>query len=570
MTGLNSVLTKLSSTGGKEIRLITCWKLSYCFPPTPLWLTECLRIIFLGGQNFKTTHYAIICGMESTENDNKEPQELLAAIDLGSNSFHMIVAQDDNGTLKIIDRVREMVRLGGGLEKDGTIAPKTQQRALEALQRLGQRLQSIPTHSVRAVGTKALRSSKISTNKSSADFLQQANKALGHEIEIISGQEEARLVYMGVANSIASDKRKRLVIDIGGGSTEFIIGQKSQPEQLDSLNFGCVSISQQFFTEGTITVGMFEQAELSVMSEVRSIKRRVKDNNWELAIGSSGTIRAIAKVSQNSGWSKHTITKPALQKLRKKIIAAGRFDKLELDGLKDARKPVFPGGVAILCAIFNSLDIQEMHASEGALREGLLQDLRGRISHKDIRNNSIQTLLERHHIDKQQAQNVANTAMELFDQTAHTWGFAEKRYRDLLNWSALLYEIGLTITHSKYHRHGAYLIEYSDIAGFSQQDSKMLATLVLNHRRKFNLDSFAQFNKKLATPLIRLAVLLRLAVLFQRGRSGANPSFALAVAEQQITIRMQSGWLDQHPLTESDLAQERVALLKAGFQLDYQ
>ncbi len=490
---------------------------------------------------------------------------IIAAVDLGSNSFHLIVAQIENGQLQVIDRLKEMVRLGAGLDNKKRLTPEAHERALECLSRFGQRLRDLPRNAVRAVGTNTLR-----LLRDGGEFLRQAEQALQHPIEIVAGHEEARLVYLGVAHGLAGDEEKRLVVDIGGGSTELIIGSGMETLNRESLFMGCVSFSQRFFPDGKITARMMDAAIIAGRLETRPVQTIYDSRHWELAVGSSGTIRSIRDVVQAQGWSDKGISRKSLKKLRKAMIEAGHADKLKLEGLSDNRRPVFAGGVAVLSAVFKALDIEQMRVSDLALREGLLYELLGSIQHHDVRKRTVDTLVQRYSLDADQGQRVADTARQLLEQVNKSWKLDDDEMRLLLEWSALLHEIGMAISHDGYHKHGAYILANADLSGFSRQSQTLLALLVRNHRRKFRHQSFSELGKDVREPCRRLAILLRLAVLLHRGRSpDRKPEPGIMAEDSNILLSFPRGWLEQHPLTKAELEREAKYLDAAGYFLSY-
>ncbi len=496
---------------------------------------------------------------------NTSPPDVVAAIDLGSNSFHMIVARlDDSGTLSIIDRLREPVRLGGGLTKKGKLNPAACKRGLETLQRFSQRLRSLPPGTVRVVGTNTLR---VASN--SARFVEDAEKLLGHPIEIIAGREEARLIYLGVAHGREMREGKRLVVDIGGGSTELIIGEGFQSRFRESLLAGCVSSSKRFFGDGEISREQMKRAVMEARLTIYPIASRFWADNWEEAIGCSGTIKAIRNITHAQGWCDSGVTRESLYRLRDALIKAGHIDKLELEMLEDDRKAVLAGGLAVLIGLFETLDIDEMRVSEQSLREGLLYDLVGRINHADARAASVQSATGRWSIDQLQAQRVAVSADRLFQAARKSWKLDDDA-RDLLSWAAQLHEIGLQVSHGQYHKHGAYILFNADLPGFSRQEQALLATLVLNHRRKFHRAAFDELVKRLRKQGRHLCVLLRLAVLLHRGRTADQvPDIGLSLSGKHIKLQFPDGWLSQHMLTQADLEREQGYLKKAGFKLGF-
>lgn len=489
--------------------------------------------------------------------------ESYAAVDLGSNSFHMIVASLVDGQLQIIDRIKDMVRLASGLNEKQELSEESMQQALECLQRFGQRIKEIPHVNVRAVGTNTLRQAR-----NGGIFLSQAHSALGHPIEIIAGREEARLIYSGVAHSLYDEVNKRLVIDIGGGSTEAIIGRGFDAYYTESLYMGCVNMSQRFFDDGKIKAKRMRKAVLFAMQELESIETTYKKMGWDYALGSSGTILSIRDVVQAQGWCDSGITASALTQLSEALIAIGDSTLINFTGLSERRKPVFASGVAILYGIFEALNLEKIDVSEGALREGLLYDLIGRIHNEDIRDKTIAAVVQRYSVDTEQANRVRDTAENFFHQVKNAWELNEKTDLKLLVWGALIHEIGLSVAHNQYHRHGAYLTANSDLAGFSRQEQMKLAMLVRSHRRKFPLEEFESIVISVRTAVIRLCILLRLAVVLHRSRSNSNlPEIRINVNKNSINLDFPSGWLDQHPLTLVDLCTERDCLQVADIDL---
>jgi len=501
----------------------------------------------------------------NTESPEILPSASYASIDLGSNSFHMVVGRMDKDRLVLVDRLRDSVRLGEGLGPDKSLAPKVAKRALACLERFGQRLRGIPPEAVRAVGTNTMR--QINDNGA---FLKAAEKALGHPIEIISGNEEARLVYLGVAHGLAAGNETRLVIDIGGGSTELILGQGMEPGQRDSLYMGCVSMSRLMFSDGRITEDAMNSAMLRAALEVRPVRQLYHSGHWERAVGSSGTIRSIRAVVKANGWSEEGITAGSLKKLRKKLLKAGHIDDIELEGLSDERRPVFPGGVAVLSALFDSLGIQQLQVSDMALREGLLYELIGYSRHQDIRGRTVQSVAKRFGVDTAQAQRVEMTATALLSQVARDWDLTSNEHTRMLGWACQLHEVGLSISHSGFHKHGAYILANADMPGFSRPQQAMLAAMVYNHRRKFSEGALRNLPEYLQEPARRLTALLRLSVLLHRGRSADNkPMLYLDVEKSRIRVSFPEDWLEEHPLTRAELEREADYLSNTGFKLRF-
>jgi exopolyphosphatase / guanosine-5'-triphosphate,3'-diphosphate pyrophosphatase len=499
-----------------------------------------------------------------TNDSNQEIRngELLAAVDLGSNSFHLVVARYEHGELRVIDRLRDSVRMAAGLRPDGSLDDARRDKALACLARFGQRLRVLPDERVRAVATNTVR--RLS---SPSVFLAAAESALGHPIEVVSGREEARLIYLGVANGIPESSERRLVIDIGGGSTEFIIGQHFDALEKESLQMGCVASTLRFFDDGKLTVKRWQRAQSEIAVELQQFAADYRAKGWSETIGSSGTAKAIGNVAQACGFCDTGISRTALEQIRDAIIACGSIDKLRLPGLAEDRMGVFAGGVAILEAAFNALDIRQMRVCETAMREGLLYDMIGRAEHRDPRTASIDALAQRYGVELAQANRVEATAIALFDSVAKDWqlGFEE---RDWLTWAARIHEIGLAIAHSQHHIHGAYIIENSDLAGFARHEQLMLAVILRCHRRKPDQSIIDILPERLRRSGARVTALLRLAVLLQRARgTEALPTFELKTEEKALQLRLPGSWVEAHPLTRTDLEQERDYLKHIDIKL---
>ena len=480
-----------------------------------------------------------------------------AALDLGSNSFHLLVAYDKPGRLHVVDKHREMVRLAEGVHESNELSVTVIDRAIKCLDRIGQRLRDVPSENIRVVGTNTLR-----TASNSQHFIDLAEAALGHRIEIISGREEARLIYLGVSHSLEDQLASRLVIDVGGGSTELILGRQFQPRIMESLHMGCVSMSNRFFQNGKIRSSNFDRAVDAARQEVEVIQQVFKAHGWDLAIGASGTLLSIHSVITEF-IGEERITVNGLNKLRRLLIDSRQTDNIELPGINKERASVFPGGVAIVLAIMEELGVGSIVVSSGALREGLLHDLLGRVHAEDIREKSVDDLVSRFHVDLNHALRVAGSASDFFSQVNSQWQIDNTDNGNLLRWAAMLHEIGMDISHSSYQKHGGYLLEHMDLPGFSLYEQKRLATLVRSHRRKYNADEIGEdllSNK--------LCVILRLAVVLHRSRTIAPfPSFAVSVNKGKLDITIPSKWLEAHPLTELDLQQEQEYLGNAPIGL---
>jgi exopolyphosphatase/guanosine-5'-triphosphate,3'-diphosphate pyrophosphatase len=489
--------------------------------------------------------------------------DVLAAVDLGSNSFHMVVARYSHGQLVILDRLREMVRLAAGLSDSGRLDDDATARALRCLERFGQRLRAMNADSVRVVGTNALRRAKRKRW-----FLERARAALGHPIEIISGLEEARLIYAGVVHTSPLSPDKRLVIDIGGGSTEVVIGEGFTPLLLESLSVGCVGLSASCFDDGKISEKRFERARTAVRLELEPLQEAYRKMGWLQAFGSSGTVRVIGDVLRVLNPDEPHITLANLNKLADRVIAAGHVDELDLPDVDAERAPVFPSGLAILLEIVENLGIDRIRVAEGAMREGLLYDLMGRFTDEDARVRSVRAMEQRYHVDAAQAERVEATAAALLEQVESEWGLEDPLAESVLRWAARLHETGLDIAHSKYHRHSAYLLEHADMPGFPREEQLLLSALVGSHRRQLSFEALEDLLPPWDRHAEFLVVLLRLAVLLHRGRSPQPlPDVILAVKGRTLTLELPQRWMKEHPLTLEDIEQEREYLKDAGFRL---
>ncbi|HLP98329.1 MAG TPA: exopolyphosphatase [Sideroxyarcus sp.] len=473
-------------------------------------------------------------------------QPLLAAVDLGSNSFRLQVARVENDQLYMLDGLREAVRLAAGLTEDKRLDKPAQQRALSCLQRFGERLRGLPREAVRAVGTNSLR-----VAKNAPEFLQQAEVALGFPIEVIAGREEARLIYLGVAQGLPQSEGKRLVMDIGGGSTEFIVGSGLQPLKLESLYMGCVSYSVRHFPDGKINKSNLKQAELAARNEVLSIAAEFSCGHWDVALGSSGSARVLCDILEQNGYSNGGITREGLEQLRAQLLKAGDVNRLELQGLKPDRIPVLPGGFAIMYAAFCELGIERMQTALGALREGVLYDLLGRFHHNDMREVTVQQFMRRYHADARQAERVAHLANLLAGQFLE--GQLGEEGAQLLNWAAKLHEIGISVAHSGYHKHTAYILANADMPGFSKKEQAHLSLLALAHRGGLEkLRGMLSTQEQLAQVMA-----LRLAALIYRNRGDVElPAMQGRFSGTKFHLTLASGWLARNPLTEAALLDE--------------
>ena len=493
-------------------------------------------------------------------------EELLAAIDMGSNSFHLAIARVDHGEVKKVASMSEKVQLAAGLDENKNLTEAAQQRGLACLARFVGRLSSVQANRMRIVATNALRQAK-----NGHEFIQKAAEILPKPIEIIAGREEARLIYLGVSHTMANSGR-RLVIDIGGGSTELIIGEEFEPIHTESLQMGCVAFTKAYFSDGEINQKNFDKAVVAARKELSGIANTYKTAGWDTVVGSSGTIKACRQITVNMGWSdeKENLTREGLEKLKEKLLKFKHISEVDFDGLKEDRRAVLPAGVAILYAVFDVLELNKLVYSDGALREGVMYDLLGRFQHEDIRDRSVQALMGRYNADPKQAERVVATAQHLFEGVAKSLNLNSED-SDLLRRAAYLHEIGLAISHGGYHRHGAYLLQHSDIAGFSQIDQNHLSHLVAHHRRKLRNDSRVDVMRVGGSKLVYLSLLLRLAVLLNHSRSDEMlPAIELSVDNEQQWQLSVSGDAKQWPLLVADLHDEQVQFKHWDIELNIQ
>ncbi|MDO4709332.1 MAG: exopolyphosphatase [Pseudomonadota bacterium] len=495
-----------------------------------------------------------------------EDGDLMAAIDLGSNSFHMIVARYVQGQIRVVDRIREMVRMADGLDARGGLSAQVRERALQCLARFGERIRDIPPERVRAIATNTVRQLH-----DAQAFLTPAEAALGHAIEVVAGREEARLVYLGVASAQPTEPgQRRLVMDIGGGSTECIIGTGLDAIERESLQMGCVASTRRFFPNGKLSRKKWQQALTEIAAEFQQFALHYRNIGWHDVVGSSGTIKAIGKICTEMKLTKGAITAEALPRVRERLLQAQTIAEIDLPGLSSERQPVIAGGILILEAAFSVLHIERMTVSRAAMREGILYDMIGRGSGDDPRDAAIDLMMARYAVDEAQAERVEATAMQLFDQVAASWAL-EAEDRAKLGWAAWLHEIGLAVAHSQHHVHGAYLLEHSDIPGFTRQQQQVLSVLLRCQRRGIPKNAFNAIPERLLLRTRRITALLRLAVVLNRSHKARDLSAVrLAAAENRLLLTLPKDWLASKPLLRSDLESEPQDLRALGIELHIQ
>lgn len=486
--------------------------------------------------------------------------DLLAAVDMGSNSFHMVIARYLLGQLRVVDRLRETVRMADGLDGKGGLSAEAHERALECLARFGQRIREIPPTRVRALATNTVRQLK-----SPQTFLAPAEAALGNPIEVVSGREEARLIYLGVAHAQPpKPDQRRLVIDIGGGSTEFIIGRGFHTLERESLQAGCIASTRRFFPGGKLSKKRWKDALTDIGAEFQQFANLYRALGWHEAIGSSGTHKSIGEICAAMKLTKGAITAEALPVVREELLKAKRIEDIELPGLSAERRPIIAGGILVLEAAFQALGLQRLMVSKAAMREGILYDMLGRAGADDPRDSSVAALTVRYGIDENQGGRVEATAQRLLAQVAEAWQLDGDDAR-MLGWAARLHELGLMIAHSQYHVHGSYVLEHSDIAGFSRQEQQVLAALVRTHRRNVPKNAFEALPDRLLLPTRRKAALLRLAVLLHRAHeSDPIPTLDLSADDNRLSLVLSQEWLQSRPLLRADLIGEVEGMAGLG------
>jgi exopolyphosphatase/guanosine-5'-triphosphate,3'-diphosphate pyrophosphatase len=477
---------------------------------------------------------------------------MLAAIDLGSNSFRLELARIEGHRVEPVDRLREPVRLAGGLTRDKRLDSDSQARGLAALARFGERLRGLDARAVRAVGTNTLR-----VARNASDFLRRGEAVLGFPIEVIAGREEARLIWVGVTQLLPKSAEPRMVVDIGGGSTEFVVGHGfAEPHLMESIYMGCVGWSKRFFPDEELERASFRSAELAARRELQVIEKAVRKSGWREAVGSSGTARAISQALIAIGVSDGTITADGMDALRDAMIEAGAVSALALPGLKPDRLQVLPGGLAIMMAIFRELAVDSMLPANGGLCDGLIHDQIARYglaNHHDRRETTVSHLMSLYHVDTVQAARVEQTALAFFGALKDLAGERYDTIRLALSHAARLHEVGLVIAHNGYHKHSAYIVEQGDMPGFTTMEQTLLASLVLGQTGKLpkvegRLRDRAEWGSLLC---------LRLAVLIHRSRGdGSAAPLELQATPKRFVLDVDQQWLETNPLTDYALGGE--------------
>ncbi len=489
---------------------------------------------------------------------NRSP--VIAAVDLGSNSFHLVIAKVENGEPVVVDKLREMLRFGSGLDHKQHIRPVAAKAALACLRRFGQRLALWRPELVRAVGTNTLRQA-VGTES----FLHKAQARLGVPVEVVSGIEEARLIYRGVSPGIAAAARA-LVVDIGGGSTELIVGVGGHAEVLESVTMGCVTLTDRLLAGHLLTEARFAQAVTFARHQLMPLRERLRAAHWERAVGSSGTIRAVDAVARELGFAAGGLTVSALAALQERVVVQRHVDRLVLPGLATERAPVFAGGLAIVIALFEVLKITTMEVAKGALREGILRDLIGRLSGEDVRNDAIARFATRW--PDPCGTGVTERIDTLFEMVAGPWRLSLEDRR-LLGWAVQLHACGTAINRLRYERHSAYIVTHAELAGFAPREQALLGMLIAMHRGKWTQPTVASMKRSFGETAVRLAILTRIIVTLLRVErllaiSSRRAPWHLAARANTLEI---STPLRAHPMREAfwrELGPEIADMQKGG------
>ena len=470
---------------------------------------------------------------------------LYAAIDLGSNSFHMLVVREVAGSIQTLSRIKRKVRLAAGLNSDNTLSAEAMERGWQCLRLFAERLQDIPPAQIRVVATATLR---LAVN--AGEFLAKAQEILGSPVQVISGEEEARLIYQGVAHTTGGADQ-RLVVDIGGASTELVTGTGAQTTSLFSLSMGCVTWLERYFADRSLTKENFDLAEAAAREVLLPVADVLRYHGWKVCVGASGTVQALQEIMMAQGMDER-ITLAKLQQLKQRAIQCGRLEELEIEGLTLERALVFPSGLAILIAIFSELNIQCMTLAGGALREGLVYGMLHLSVEQDIRSRTLRNIQRRFMIDTEQAQRVAGLASQLDG----CWEL-DPLSRDLLLSACALHEIGLSVDFKRAPQHAAYLVNNLDLPGFTPAQKKLIATLLLNQTNAIDLSSLHQQNAVPPRVAEHLCRLLRLAILFaSRRRDDLLPAINLVADDEKLSLTLPENWLDNHPLGAELIEQE--------------
>jgi len=489
----------------------------------------------------------------------------IAVLDIGSNSFHLVVVRIISGTVQTLHKLKQKVRLAEGLSEEGYLSEEAIRRGLETLKTFEKSISGFEPDSVRIVATYTLRKAR-----NAHKFIKAARKIISYPVEIISGQEEARLIYNGVAHTNTLDGNT-LVVDIGGGSTEFALGEKLQPKVLRSLDMGCVSYTQRFFKDGGLTQKRFDSAITAAQQQLEKIEDPFGKIGWQQCIGTSGSIESmISMYCDDPDFCCHNLTLEQLEDLMAYCIKRGEITRLELGEINELRTQVFPAGLAIMIAIFRSLKVQQLNYVTSALREGVIYEMDDSLRHNDIRERSVQSLAIRYDVDAQQANLVLDSCFNLYEQVKEDWQLQDNRVRALLGWAALLHEIGLHIHSRGVQKHSFYILQHADLHGFNAEQQAFLAMLTRFHRKKIRLAEIPELTQFRQIELLQCLIILRLSVLLNiKRQDNFVPEIEMEVDDHSISLAFPDEWLAQHPVIKADLEQEQEYLVNIGFKLSF-
>ncbi len=502
---------------------------------------------------------------QTLDSEDKRTATRVAALDIGSNSFHLVVARIVANDVQILHRLKMKVQLARGLDADNWLSDDAIARGVDHLRMINESLGDFEPDSVRAVATFTLRQAR-----NARQFLTAARDVFPYPIEIIRGMEEARLIYQGVAHTQHAGGR-RMVVDIGGGSTELILGDGFDPIALTSLQMGCVTFTNRFFRDGAIKQKQFDKAITAAVQIMEIAPEQFHELDWEQTLGSSGSIRAVteqAMAMSGDAGDRH-VTRKQIKELVSLCVSAGHVDELPFENISEERRRVFPAGLAILKGIFDAIDIKELMYSPAALREGVIYDMEDRLSHHDIRERTAQSLATRYDVDLDQAQRVLNTTWTLFDAVSVDWKLDQQEYRSLLGWAALLHEVGLQINSRGVQRHSGYILQNVEMPGFNQEQQQLVASLVRFHRKKFKKSEVREFSLFAPPEIERLIALLRLGVLINiRRQDDTTPFFRIKHKKNELRLTFEAGWLSSQPVFEASLLRECIQATGLGVNLE--
>lgn len=488
-------------------------------------------------------------------------EQLYAAVDLGSNSFHMVVVRVSAGSVQIIGKVKQKVRLAAGLDDNMMLDEISMERGWKCLETFAERLQDIPVGNIKVVATATLRLAQ-----NAEVFILKAQKILNHQLQVISGEEEARQIYLGVAYTSANQGNS-LVIDIGGASTEIIIGNDMQPINLVSLEMGCVTFMERYFVAGRLTKAHFNSAIEAAKDKLQPVVKDFVCFDWQQCLGASGTPQAITEILVTQEIS-DAIRLDYLRNLMEQCIDCSHIDSLQIEGLTESRRAIFPSGLSILIALFEKLNITEMQISGGALREGLIYGMLENTQQTDRRQVTLAETIEKYHIEAEQAERVRLVAESFYSQYCAQSNICNFDAKAVLDASATLHEIGLHIEYKQYHKHGAYILSYMPLLGYSQLQTQSIRDLVSSHRQDINPNLFDHYHAELKPLMDALSRILRLSCLLSvRRKNDVLPDISLKIEDENWTLQFPVGWLKAHPLIDAELANEKWLQHKVGWSL---